>query len=81
MKKIWFRRKKYGWGWYPAVWQGWAVILGYVIILIWVVSRSKASLNVGHPLKFILGIVIETAVLLAICYNTGEKPKWQWGGK
>ncbi len=81
MKTLWFRRKTYGWGWYPTTWQGWAVILGFVIVLAWTESHFVPSLNAGHPAKFILGIVIETAVLIAICYYKGEKPKWQWGNK
>ena len=81
MKTLWFRRKTYGWGWYPTMWQGWAVILGYVAVLIFTAYQLKPSVNAGHPLIFIISVVIETAVFIAICYYKGEKPKWQWGGK
>jgi hypothetical protein len=30
----WFKRKRYGWGFTPATWQGWAVVLGYLIVVI-----------------------------------------------
>jgi predicted GH43/DUF377 family glycosyl hydrolase len=23
---FWFRAKEYGWGWYPATWEGWLVL-------------------------------------------------------
>jgi hypothetical protein len=26
MKKYWFVRKTYGWGWTPGSWQGWAIM-------------------------------------------------------
>ena len=27
----WFKRKLYGWGWTPARWQGWVVLVVYII--------------------------------------------------
>ncbi len=30
----WFKRKLYGWGWTPAKWQGWVVVLAFVIFLL-----------------------------------------------
>ena len=33
MTQLWFKAKKYGYGWYPATWQGWLVILVYLTIL------------------------------------------------
>ena len=35
MKKIWFIRKHYGWGWMPSpkTWEGWAVIVVLAIII------------------------------------------------
>ena len=34
MKKgnLWFRRKKYGWGWTPSTWQGWTVV-GFILLV------------------------------------------------
>jgi hypothetical protein len=26
----WFKRKRYGWGWTPTTWQGWAVVVALV---------------------------------------------------
>ena len=31
MKQLWFKAKTYGYGWYPVTWQGWLVILIYVL--------------------------------------------------
>lgn len=27
---MWFRAKRYGWGWRPVTWQGWAVVAVWV---------------------------------------------------
>jgi hypothetical protein len=33
-KKKWFVRKKYGWGWTPASWQGWLLIALYILFVL-----------------------------------------------
>jgi hypothetical protein len=81
MKRLWFKAKEYGWGWYPIAWQGWAVTLGYVALLIGI------NLLVQHYLFsvrriFSTLIVLDSALtvlLIKICYRTGEPPRWRWG--
>jgi len=74
MNNIWFRRKLYGWGWTPVTWQGW------MVILVWVVLFAFAISMMDHEwLKNVLFIILSVAVLIIICYKKGEKPRWQWG--
>lgn len=74
MKKLWFKRKLYGYGWTPCSWQGW------LVVFIWVVFFVIAMSNLDHEsFKNILFIVLSTAVLVLISYKKGEKPRWQWG--
>ena len=40
-KKLWFRAKCYGWGWYPCSWEGWLVILIWAIFF----TLSMVKLN------------------------------------
>lgn len=73
-KKIWFRRKLYGWGWTPVTWQGW------VVILVWAIFFTFAMIMMDHEwLKNTLFIFLSTFFLIYICYKKGEKPRWQWG--
>jgi uncharacterized membrane protein YhaH (DUF805 family) len=73
-KKMWFKRKLYGWGWTPATWEGWLIILLWIIILVSLVQ------TMDHEwFKNIIFIIIMTSILIFICYKKGEKPKWQWG--
>lgn len=69
-KKPWFKRKTYGWGWTPSTWQGWAVLALYLF------GAVKGFVSVFAP-----GFLLLTAALIAVCYLTGEKPRWQWGKK
>ncbi len=80
-EKKWFRVKRYGFGWTPSTWQGWAVILLYVFIMIFGVNRivtlADDSQLVGISISLFL--IPLTAVLILICYIKGEKPGWHWG--
>ena len=83
MRKLWFKAKQYGWGWYPAIWEGWIVTLaavgGYVLTFQGVDqtshSVSDTLFGVVIPFLFITGL------LLLVCWVTGEKLRWRWGGK
>ena len=80
----WFKAKLYGWGWVPVKWQGWAVLLVYVaLLIILVISREKDI--PGNPdsgsnfLTLAVPIIVLTILLIVIAYKKGERPRWQWG--
>ena len=72
-KKLWFRAKCFGWGWYPCSWEGWLVLLIWVISLFTIIKRNYGGLE-----NFIF-VFISVLILIWICYKTGEKPGWRWG--
>lgn len=81
--KLWFRAKRYGWGWYPASWEGWLVTILYVLFILY--RANKVSLMFDTESSFIFRyafeIIFTTVPLILICYLKGEKPKWRWGEK
>lgn len=80
-ERYWFKRKLFGWGWTPATWQGWAVLLGFVALIMLNFRRIDVHSHSASDtlINFIPQTVILTLVLLAICCLTGERPRWQWG--
>lgn len=78
MKKLWFRARDYGWGWYPASWQGWAVLGVWFVFFVGIMSRLEEQ---SSPAWFMVSVFASVVVLLAICWKTGERPYWQWAGK
>lgn len=81
MKKFWFKRKLYGWGWTPATWQGWlstAVCIGLFAL---VFSRADSASHSASDT--LIGVVAPSFVLalifIALAWATGEEPRWQWG--
>lgn len=83
MNKLWFVRKKYGWGWTPVTWQGWLIMFFYLLgmvklfLMFDINSHSSSDTLMG----LFLPVVMWTSLLIYICYKKGEKPKWQWGIK
>lgn len=82
-KGLWFKRKLYGWGWTPVKWQGWMVILVYVVVLVklFVIFDSTSHSGSDTLIHMFLPWVMLTGLLIYICYRKGESPRWQWGKK
>jgi hypothetical protein len=79
---FWFKRKLYGWGWVPATWQGWSVIVAYVMSILALAFTVDNNLSMQEViLPFVLPALLLTLLLILICYKKGEKPRWQWGTK
>ncbi len=79
-KKLWFKRRLFGWGWCPCSWQGWVVTLGYVVLVaFFAFTIDENSSDKEVVFTFLLPLVFLTLTLLRIAYKTGEKPRWQWG--
>ena len=83
-KHLWFKAKLYGWGWTPATWQGWLVILVYITLMLTLVFTAEEYVPTNHDsgtnvLTHTLPMIVLTFLLIYICYKKGEKPRWQWG--
>jgi hypothetical protein len=83
MKKLWFRAKDYGWGWYPSSWEGWTVLLVWAGLFIAVfVGLDESSRSFGDALlTYLPRIIVLTGFLILVCWKTGERPTWRWAGK
>jgi hypothetical protein len=81
-KKLWFRRKTYGWGWTPCTWQGWLATAIYVFFLILFVGWLEPTATYKDViLQFGVPFTLVTLIFTEIAYKKGEKPRWQWGRK
>jgi hypothetical protein len=69
-KTIFFKAKKYGWGWYSATWQGW-VIFGAFITLEALLLSLWAERS---PIIFTIMSIMNTSALVYISYRFGEDP-------
>lgn len=79
-KGYWFKAKIFGWGWTPVTWQGWAVTLVYIaLILLFALTIDESSTDREVFFTFVLPVVLLTATFIRIAYKKGEKPGWHWG--
>ena len=77
--KYWFPAKRYGWGWGPpCAWQGWVVLFIYLALLLGGIPFVQAT---EGNVAYIAYVFVLTASLVAICWLTGERPRWRWGGR
>lgn len=83
MKRKWFRAKNYGWGWVPVTWEGWLVTFGFCFLEVANFFRIDSHSHSASDtlINFIPETLVLVAVLIVICYVTGEKPEWRWGKK
>lgn len=79
-KNIWFKAKRYGWGWRPASWQGWVIAIIYILGLVnYAMTAESEHSGSDFLLAFATKFIPLTLVFLAICYLKGERPRWHWG--
>ena len=79
--KLWFKAKRYGWGWYPVSWEGWIIILIYTFIMVKIFLSIDMNSHSGSDtlINFAIPFIVLTSILLTICYKKGEIPGWHWG--
>lgn len=77
--RYWFPAKRYGWGWsFPATWQGWAVLVGYLVLILGGIPVIHARLG---NVAYLVCLVALTALLVAICRLKGEPVRWRSEGR
>ncbi len=78
MKKRWFRRKRYGFGWTPNTWQGWLVTLAYIVVLATFFYYCDLNLDTSTTVLAVF-TVVWTAAFITLCRIKGQSLRWQWG--
>jgi len=84
MNPLWFKARRYGWGWTPVTIEGWLVMLGFIVAVGIVTAIFLYQLRQGGDprwaaLLFILMLMVLSGLVIAVCWVTGERPRWRWG--
>lgn len=82
--KYWFKRKRYGYGWTPVTWQGWAVVGAYALCLIgsslYLTQTSSGDDPSTAALAGFFMIVFGSSLtVIVITRKHGPPGKWRWG--
>ncbi len=80
MGRLWFKARKYGWGWYPCSWEGWGV-MGSVVafILVFALEAKRYLSSKEGMLLYVSAVFCVIGVFMIIAYKKGERPKFRWG--
>ncbi len=81
MARYWFRPRQYGYGATPVTWEGWAITLAAVVVVVTasliipaVAGRSLWGLGAG----VIDGLAV-AALLIVSRRKTAGEWRWRWG--
>jgi hypothetical protein len=81
-KRPWFKGRKYGYGWgMPTVKEGWLVLVSYFLLIILDTIQVGSTPTQEQLMFYVLQVLLTSALLLTICYATGDKPQWHWEEK
>jgi hypothetical protein len=76
-KRVWFRAKRYGWGWgLPCAWQGWVAMAIWLALL---VGGAALLLPGGHFGLWLAWVAALAVALIVLGFVKGEPPRWRWG--
>jgi hypothetical protein len=81
MATYWFKPKRYGYGATPVTWQGWALTLGTVLVMVsvWLCLRPSER----QYWALILMLAFDAAALLTLLVVSRRKTdgewRWRWG--
>lgn len=57
-------------------WQGWLLVIASITV---VVLAAKYFLLEEKVTEYFITLIVTMAIIIAIGYWKGEKPRWQWG--
>jgi len=77
-RESWFGPKRFGWGWSPRTWEGWACIASYIILSL---AGTRLLIDHGHAAGAVIYQALLTIGLILVCIVKGDPPSWHWGGK
>ena len=73
----WFAQKRYGWGFVPATWQGWALILGVLAVAGGIQKLAEHRSALYH----LLFLPLFGGALWLCWLKTDGGWRWRWGEK
>jgi hypothetical protein len=81
MTTYWFKPKRYGYGATPTTWQGWAVTLGAVALMVAVSLSLQLNFRSFWSLVGLVAFdVIVLATMTFVAYTKTEGGwHWRWG--
>ena len=83
MTTYWFKPKRYGYGATPVTWQGWAVTLGTVLVIVAVSLFLRLTEQGDWSLAVMFAFDASALVTLFVVSRrkTAGEWRWRWGDR
>jgi len=83
MTTYWFRPKRYGYGATPTTWQGWALTLGTVLVMVAVslYLRLTERNDWGLAVMFAVDALALAFLFVVTRRKTEGEFRWRWGDR
>jgi hypothetical protein len=81
---LWFKRKRYGYGWVPVTWQGWLLLAAYVAMITAVAPfflRDAGQHLARALIRFYAFVIPSAIVFILLVRSRAPKGRWRWGRK
>lgn len=79
--QLWFKRKKFGYGWTPANWKGWLASVVFVVLCVGPTLIIPPDTIRSMLPAYMFFVAILSGAFLFLCYKKGAPPRWQWDSK
>jgi uncharacterized membrane protein len=81
MSTYWFKPREYGYGATPVTWQGWAVTIGTMIVVVMssLVIPALASGAAWALSAFVIDALAIAALIIVSRRKTDGEWRWRWG--
>ncbi len=77
--KYWFKPKGFGYGATPTTWEGWAVVIVFILYLISLSVLMTEGVNTDRYLLYLFASIVVLVVISK--KKTDGEWKWNWGKK
>ena len=84
LPKLWFKRRRYGWGWTPVTWQGWLAVTLFAAVVIssaFTLPLKPNEPTTGQIIVFLMYVAGAGLTLIGVSIMKGPSPKFRWGKK
>lgn len=84
MARLWFKRRRFGWGWSPATKEGWLSV-GALLLAVAVAATLLAVTtdddDAWPVIAYLAFVLVALAIFLRVASQHAPKPHWRWGSK
>jgi hypothetical protein len=79
--KLWFKRKRWGYGWSPNTVRGWSLTFAYLLVIsaLSIAFASQDELNIYFSFAIGVLVIVITVTFFFITLRHAPPPAWQWG--